>query len=222
MKVLQGKFSSRGLILQVLRSHFFPDAEFFKFCHMKVHQHQDKTSFAGKDRVLSQSEAKTFMSNGHFKVLDYKLKKYAGSGPGDKYAGNPMGLFLLENPGNEEGKLICAHIRFDKGQTTNFHRINLVHHKKTFSEPNLSLIYIEDLKGMKKIQVDIDEYAYKLVDACPKFVQEHDEHRWGDVKRWNMKGNETGVKKMFRLTQEHSAWEDKYLEYIERFNLPGF
>lgn len=203
----------------------FPVAEFFKFCFVMVHRYLDKTSFKGQDRVLNFDLANQFMSSGRFEVLDYKLKTFKGSsGP---YAGSPLGLFLLEDP-NDKDKVICAHIHFARDDTSCHTRINLIHHKKP-PFGNTSLINDEDHDGLSKtavkkdkhkIQVSLDKNARQLVEACHQFVDANEKGRWKDVSKWNMEGGHISFKGRFRLTRERSAWEDKYLEYIKKFDLP--
>ena len=211
-----------------LKVNLFPDAGFFKFCFLKVYRHQDKTLHEGQDRVLDQHLATQFMSRRQFNVIDYKLKIMGGSpGPVSPYAGNPLGLFLLEDP-HDEGKVICAHIHFDKKDTSHYSRVNLVHHKRPPLE-STSLLHDEDLDNLSKttikyykykIEVTHDRCTHQLVEACRQFVQEDEMGRWEDVSRWNMTEEDISVKRKFRMVQERSAWEDNYLKYIEKFNLP--
>ena len=165
------------------------------------------------------------MAAGTFTVLDYKLKTYHGTGPSDPHAGTPMGLFLLDDPDNA-GFAVCVHIHFKIGDTNVHQRINLVHHKKP---PMGSLLYYEEdhdgmsksqiKKSKHKIEVPLDGNATLLVEACRQFVDENEKGRWKDVSQWNMTGKDEGIKKLFRL-RERSAWEDSYLKYIEKFDLP--
>ena len=211
-----------------LKVNLFPDAGFFKFCFLKVYRHQDKTLHEGQDRVLDQDLATQFMSRRQFNVIDYKLKIMGGSpGPDRPYAGNPLGLFLLEDP-HDEGKVICAHIHFDKKDTSHYSRVNLVHHKRPPLE-STSLLHDEDRDNLSKttikyykykIEVTHDRCTHQLVEACRQFVQEDEMGRWEDVSRWNMTEEDISVKRKFRMVQERSAWEDNYLKYIEKFNLP--
>ena len=198
----------------------FPDAGFFKFCSIKVFQHQqDKALGSAKERALTPSTADTFIKSGTFTVLDYKLKSYKGSGPTDPNAGSPMGLFLLDDPHNP-GFAVCAHVHFKPGSSDvdDVQRINLVHHK---TPPLSSTLYVQD-GGKVMVQMttaaEITD-AIKLVEACRHFVESNEPGRWYDLSRWNMAGNQIGVNKLIRL-KERSAWEESYLKYIEQFNLP--
>lgn len=211
-----------------LKVNLFPDAGFFKFCFLKVYRHQDKTLHEGQDRVLDQDLATQFMSRRQFNVIDYKLKIMGGSpGPDRPYAGNPLGLFLLEDP-HDEGKVICAHIHFDKKDTSHYSRVNLVHHKRPPLE-STSLLHDEDRDNLSKttikyykykIEVTCDRCTHQLVEACRQFVQEDEMGRWEDVSRWNMTEEDISVRGRFRTAQERSARGDNYLKYIEKFNLP--
>lgn len=196
---------------------------------MKVHQHQDKKLYKGQDRVLNNGLANEFITCGKFEVIDYKLKTLRGpSGPGDPFSGNPLGLFLLEDP-HDEDKVICVHIHFARDDTSHCTRINLVHHKKP-PLGSMSLLHVEDhdklsnraiKRGTYKIQVSLrNQNIFRLVEACRQFVQEDEEGRWEDVSRWNMTEADISVKGRFRLIQERSARKDDYLKYIEQFSLP--
>ena len=200
--------------VQNFKLTLFQDPGFFKFCSIKVYQHQDEHLFKDNDRVLSSTSAKTFMSSPRFTVLDYKLKTYKGTGPTDPNAGTPMGLFLLDDPKNS-GVAVCAHIHFKKGNTAKLTRINLVHHKKL---PMESTLYIED--HLHKIVLPLDANATKLVTACRQCVDKKEPGRWTDVTKWSMTGMQFGVNGLFRVQQERSAWEDIYLKHIKQFNLP--
>ena len=184
----------------------FQDPVFFKFCSIKVYQHQDN----GKERVLDAASANAFMSTRNFTVLDYKLKKLQ-SGP---YSGTPMGLFLLEDP-SDQNMSVCAHIHFKKDNTKQHTRINLVHHKKP---PMGSTSFIHEEDHGKHIKVPLDNYAKTLVQKCKEYVTSKEPGRWEDATRWNMTF-ELGVNGTFRQ-QERSAWEESYLEYIKQFDLP--
>ena len=200
--------------VQNFKLTLFQDPGFFKFCSIKVYQHQDEHLFKDNDRVLSSTSAKTFMSSPRFTVLDYKLKTYKGTGPTDPNAGTPMGLFLLDDPKNS-GFAVCAHIHFKKGNTAKLTRINLVHHKKP---PMESTLYIED--HLHKIVLPLDANATKLVTACRQCVDKKEPGRWTDVTKWSMTGMQLGVNGLFRVQQERSAWEESYLKHIKQFNLP--
>ena len=222
------KFTFQGNFGLYTNVTLFPDAGFFKFCFVKVHRHQDKTLFEGQDRVLNDKLVTRFMRGRQFNVIDYKLKIMGGSpGPDRPYAGNPLGLFLLDDP-HDGDKVICAHIHFDKRDTSRYSRVNLVHHKRP-PVGSTSLLHYEDrdklsdtaLKHNKhKKKVTLDSCTHQLVEACRQFVQKDEMGRWEDVSRWNMTEEDVSVKRKFRMVQERSAWEDNYLKYIEKFNLP--
>ena len=222
------KFTFQGNFGWKTSVTLFPDAGFFKFCFVKVHRHQDKTLFEGQDRVLNDKLVTRFMRRRQFNVIDYKLKIMGGSpGPDRPYAGNPLGLFLLDDP-HDGDKVICAHIHFDKRDTSRYSRVNLVHHKRP-PFGSKSLLHYEDHDGLSqtalkynkyKKKVTLDRCTHQLVEACRQFVQEDEMGRWEDVSRWNMTEEDVSVKRKFRMVQERSAWEDNYLKYIEKFNLP--
>lgn len=222
------KFTFQGNYGVYTNVTLFPDAGFFKFCFVKVHRHQDKTLFEGQDRVLTEQLATQFMRKRQFNVIDYKLKIMGGSpGPDRPYAGNPLGLFLLDDP-HDGDKVICAHIHFDKRDTSRYSRVNLVHHKRP-PVGSTSLLHYEDRDELSatalkhnrhKKKVTLDGCTHQLVEACRQFVQKDEMGRWEDVSRWNMTEEDISVKRKFRMVQERSAWEDNYLKYIEKFNLP--
>ena len=216
----QPEGATMDLNLTDFKLTLFPDAGFFKFCSIKVFQHQQaKALESAKERALTPSTADTFIKSGTFTVLDYKLKSYQGSGPTDPNAGSPMGLFLLDDPPNP-GFAVCAHVHFKPGSSDadDVQRINLVHHK---TPPFGSTLYVQD-GGKVMVQMttaaEITD-AIKLVEACRQFVESNEPGRWYDLSRWNMAGNQIGVNKLIRL-KERSAWEESYLKYIEQFNLP--
>ena len=204
----------------------FPDAGFFKFCYVKVQKHQNKT-FEGQDRVLTKDTANDIMNNGQFIVQDYKLKIFRGSsGQAARYAGNPVGLFLVKLPSNI---YFCAHIHFAHNNTRYHTRINLVLHHNV---PCVTGIYEEDhdgksprqiKKGEHKINVTEHYNAGKLVQNCREFVEKEEPGRWSDVNKWNMTGkDDVSVLGKFKMVQERSAREDKYLKYIEQFYPKSF
>ena len=204
--------------VQNFKLTLFQDPGFFKFCSIKVYQHQDEHLFKDNDRVLSSTLATTFMSSPRFTVLDYKLKTYKGTGPTDPNAGTPMGLFLLDDPKNS-GFAVCAHIHYPKGNTGAFGRINLVHHKKP---PLGSTLYVEHHGGPSpgKSNVTSDVNATKLEKACQEYVESKEPGSWADVTKWSMTGMQLGVNGLFRVQEERSAWEESYLKHIKQFNLP--
>lgn len=197
----------------------FPNPGFFKFCLIKVYQHEDFKLFEGKDRVLDKTSAKNFMDSSPFTVLDYKLKTMS-TGP---YKGNPFGLFLLQDL-KDKNKAICAHIHFAKDNTQRCTRINLVHLKK----PPIGIMYCLDVdrsdmlqhdsaEDKYKVVVDLDRNAENLVRACRDYVTKQNRTLWYDVKQWNMNKSIHGL---FRLKRERTVKEDFYLKGIEEFNLP--
>ena len=221
----QSRDVTMELTIQNLKLTLFQDPGFFKFCSVKVYQHQDESLFDGKDRVLGHTSANDFMKSQPFIVLDYKLKTLV-NGP---YAGSPMGLFLLEDR-KKPGYTVCAHIHFETGNTNNHQRINLVHHREP---PVGSLLFLhEDHDGLSrrmisrnrhKIQVPLDGNAENLVRACHAYVESKEPGRWNTVLRWNMTGHQLGFNGLFRVQErqkQRSAWEDNYLKQIEKYDLP--
>lgn len=212
------------LTVQEFKITLFQDPGFFKFCSIKVYQHQDENLLDAKDRVLNPTLTEDFMSSQSFTVLDYKLKTLV-TGP---HAGTPMGLFLLEDPKNP-AYAVCAHIHFQIGNTNIHRRINLVHHKKP---PVGSVLYLEDRDGLShcqiligthKVPVLLDVNAAYLVQVCRTYVESKEPGRWNDVSQWNMKGIDLGVNGLFRVEEQlnqRSAMEDSYLEQIKNFDLP--
>lgn len=209
--------------IQNFKLTLFHDAGFFKFCLFKVYQVEDWQLCEAKERVLNETSAKKFMASPTFTVLDYKLKTMSTG----NYKGNPLGLFLLDDP-DDTGKVVCAHIHFEKGNTNKHTRINLVHHKKP-PTTSMSPCMDEDhdrlsksaiKKGKHKVEVALDKNATRLVDVCRRFVEKDDPGLWGDVNQWNMNMKDPSVKGFFRSKQQRSAWEDSYLKYIENFDIP--
>lgn len=219
----QAGYVTLELTVQGFKLTLFQDPGFFKFCSVKVYQHQDKSLFDGKDRVLNPNSANNFMQNCRpFNVLDYKLKIYKGDGPDDQHANTPMGLFLLKDQQNitgSEGYAVCAHIHFDK--FLNAKRINLIHHKEP---PVGSVIYLEENIQGKRSKFSlpiIDTNAQDLVKACQAYVESKQQGRWDDISQWNMKGKNPGVNKLFRVQEQQnqrSEWEESYLEHIKKFD----
>ena len=202
--------------VQNFKLTLFPDAGFFKFCSLKVFQYQQAKALEPlvKERALYRATVEAFMKSKSFKVLDYKLNTYTGTGPADKNAGSPKGLFLLDDPHNP-GFAVCAHVHFKAGSTdvSDVQRINLVHHKRS---PGGRFEYLEE---GGKFQVDMKKAAdgaHKLVEACRQYVKGDKLGRWSDVSQWNMKQSANGN---FRLI-ERSDWEKKYLESIKQYKLP--
>ena len=205
--------------VQNFKLTLFPDAGFFKFCSLKVFQYRQAKALEPlvKERALYRATVEAFMKSKSFKVLDYKLKTYTGTGPADKHTGTPMGLFLLDDPHNP-GFAVCAHVHFKAGSTddNDVQRINLVHHKRP---PGRCIEYVED---GGKFRVNIDktaDAARELVKACRQYVDKNEPGRWNNVSQWNMTGSQLSVNGKFRLN-ERSAWEQSYLTSIKKYKLP--
>ena len=205
--------------VQNFKLTLFPDAGFFKFCSLKVFQYRQAKALEPlvKERALYRATVEAFMKSKSFKVLDYKLKTYTGTGPADKNAGSPIGLFLLDDPVNP-GFAVCAHVHFKAGSTdvNDVQRINLVHHKRP---PGRCIEYVED---GGKFRVNIDktaDAARELVKACRQYVDTNEPGRWNNVSQWNMTGSQLSVNGKFRLN-ERSAWEQSYLTSIKKYKLP--
>ena len=205
--------------VQNFKLTLFSDAGFFKFCSLKVFQYQQAKALEPlvKERALYRATVEAFMKSKSFKVLDYKLNTYTGTGPADKNAGSPKGLFLLDDPVNP-GFAVCAHVHFKAGSTdvNDVQRINLVHHKRP---PGRCIEYVED---GGKFRVNIDktaDAARELVKACRQYVDTNESGRWNNVSQWNMTGSQLSVNGKFRLN-ERSAWEQSYLTSIKKYKLP--
>ena len=205
--------------VQNFKLTLFPDAGFFKFCSLKVFQYRQAKALEPlvKERALYRATVEAFMKSKSFKVLDYKLKTYTGTGPADKHTGTPMGLFLLDDPHNP-GFAVCVHVHFKAGSTddNDVQRINLVHHKRP---PGRCIEYVED---GGKFRVNIDktaDAARELVKACRQYVDTNEPDRWNHVSQWNMTGSQLSVNGKFRLN-ERSAWEQSYLTSIKKYKLP--
>ena len=205
--------------VQNFKLTLFPDAGFFKFCSLKVFQYQQAKALEPlvKERALYRATVEAFMKSKSFKVLDYKLNTYTGTGPADKNAGSPKGLFLLDDPHNP-GFAVCAHVHFKAGSTdvNDVQRINLVHHKRP---PGRCIEYVED---GGKFRVNIDktaDAARELVKACRQYVDTNEPGRWNNLSQWNMTGSQLSVNGKFRLN-ERSAWEQSYLTSIKKYKLP--
>ena len=205
--------------VQNFKLTLFPDAGFFKFCSLKVFQYRQAKALEPlvKERALYRATVEAFMKSKSFKVLDYKLNTYTGTGPADKNAGSPKGLFLLDDSHNP-GFAVCAHVHFKAGSTdvNDVQRINLVHHKRP---PGRCIEYVED---GGKFRVNIDktaDAARELVKACRQYVDTNEPGRWNNVSQWNMTGSQLSVNGKFRLN-ERSAWEQSYLTSIKKYKLP--
>lgn len=74
----ESQAATMELDVQGFKLTLFQDPAFFKFCSIKVYQHQDEKLFEGKDmRTLNSHSAEEFMGSRYFVVLDYKLKTYS-------------------------------------------------------------------------------------------------------------------------------------------------
>ena len=216
---LQPQNVTMEINVQNFKLTLFPDAGFFKFCSLKVFQYRQAKALEPlvKERALYRTTVEAFMKSKSFKVLDYKLKTYTGTGPADKNAGSPKALFLLDDPHNP-GFAVCAHVHFKAGSTdvNDVQRINLVHHKRP---PGRCIEYVED---GGKFRVNIDktaDAARELVKACRQYVDTNEPGRWNNVSQWNMTGSQLSVNGKFRLN-ERSAWEQSYLTSIKKYKLP--
>lgn len=200
------------ITVQNITLTLFQDANFFKFCSVKVYLQQDQVLQGS--RALTQPDANSFMTNGKFTVIDYKLKKHQ-SGP---HAGTPSGFFLLDDPTNSN-YAVCAHIHFNSLSPLIVGRINLIHHSKT---PPLLMSYghylLYENEDGYKIVVTHHPNAANLVAACQSYVGQIGIHNWYDTSQWNMPGAQPGVNNLFRT--QRSVWEERYLKYIEKYNLP--
>ena len=221
----QGEPQSQNATMEINVQNFkltlFPDAGFFKFCSIKVFQHQQRKEFESlKERRLTLTTADAFMTSRNFTVIDYKLKTYTGTGPADPDAGSPMGLFLLDDP-VKRGFAVCAHVHFKLGSTSvnDVQRINLVHHK---APPRGCALYLEHGGKQMVAMTTAAEIAdaVDLVEACRLFVESKEPGRWDNLRQWNMTGlYRPGFNNLFRL-KERSAWEESYLKCIEQYGLP--
>ena len=205
--------------VQNFKLTLFPDAGFFKFCSLKVFQYRQAKALEPlvKERTLYRTTVEAFMKSKSFKVLDYKLKTYTGTGPADKHTGTPMGLFLLDDPHNP-GFAVCAHVHFKAGSTdvNDVQRISLVHHKRP---PGRCIEYVED-GGKFRVNINTAaDAARELVKACGQYVDKNEPGRWNNVSHWNMTGSQLSVNGKFRLN-ERSAWEQSYLTSIKKYKLP--
>ena len=216
---LQPQNVTMEINVQNFKLTLFPDAGFFKFCSLKVFQYRQAKALEPlvKERALYRTTVEAFMKSKSFKVLDYKLKTYTGTGPADKNAGSPKALFLLDDPHNP-GFAVCAHVHFKAGSTdvNDVQRINLVHHKRP---PGRCIEYVED---GGKFRVNINkaaDAARELVKACRQYVDTNEPGRWNNVSQWNMTGSQLSVNGKFRLN-ERSAWEQSYLTSIKKYKLP--
>lgn len=196
---------------QNFKLELFQHPGFFKFCAIRFCQLKDKQfCFEQNDRALDASSATAFMESPKFTLLDYRLKTIKTPGP---FKETPLGLFLLEDPHNAQ-LAICAHLHFeDKNTNKPPSRINLVHHKKKQKGVD-AFVYTEELPKLDISELDGTQV---LVEACRDYVTKNScQGTWNDVSKWNMKKS---ANKLFRL-QERSTWEDGYLKYIAKFDLP--
>ena len=137
----------------------FQDPGFFKFCSIQQFQLEEDALLS--QRVLNSGTADGFMKSKTFNVIDYKLMKMTQG----HYVDAPMGLFLLEDPSDPTNFAVCAHIHFEKNDTSKVGRINLVHHKVP---PAGSTLYVEDHDGLSKTQIKKSRHKipYAMVPAC--------------------------------------------------------
>ena len=152
----------------------FSDPGFFKFCALSIFARDEVQN----ERVLNNWSVSEFMENtSNFTILDYKLKTLQ-RGP---FAGSPLGLFLIEEPGEPEFA-VCAHVHFAQGDTSRVGRINLVRHLKP---PLNNVLYCEDHDGVTKRKVKEGNGKIKYA-AVPK-VSEPSDHNPDDWKYWKWK-----------------------------------
>ncbi|XP_067020704.1 uncharacterized protein [Acropora muricata] len=139
----------------------FSDSGFFKFCSLSIFEEDELKEL--EPRVFNEETARDFMKNpSNFTILDYKLKTLKDG----QFAGSPMGLFLIEEPG--EPKLaVCAHVHFAKGDTSKVGRINLVHHLKPHGS---NILYVEDREGLSDSQFNKRKHKieYAVVSKVEK------------------------------------------------------
>ena len=113
--------------------------------------------------MLNNKTAKELMENtSNFTILDYQLKTLR-RGP---FAGSPLGLFLIEEPGNPKSA-VCAHVHFAKDDTSRVGRINLAHH---LTPPRNEMLYVEGLHGLSKSEVRKRKHMIEYV-AVPNVSQ---------------------------------------------------
>ena len=167
----------------------FSDPGFFKFCSLSIFEQGelDYEEFNEKTaRVLNEKTARDFVkTTSNFTILDYKLKTLQ-KGP---FASSPMGLFLIEEPG-EPKFAVCAHVHFAKGGTSRVGRINLVHH---LTPPRNNLLYLEDHDGLsnKQVKKGIHKIDYAAVAkvAQPSHYNPNDWQYW----EWNKEDPSTSI-----------------------------
>ena len=137
----------------------FQDPDFFKFCSIQQFQLAEDALLS--KRVLNSVTADGFMKSKTFNVIDYKLMKMTQG----HYVDAPMGLFLLEDPSDPTNFAVCAHIHFEKNDTSKVGRINLVHHKVPRAG---SILYVEDHDGLSntKIKKSQHKIPYAMVPNC--------------------------------------------------------
>lgn len=135
----------------------FSDSGFFKFCSVSIFECDEHKEL--HLRVLTEKTTRDFMENtSNFTILDYKLKTLQ-NGP---FEGSPMGLFLIEEPG-EPKFAVCAHVHFAKGDTSRVRRINLVHHLKP---PSNEVLYVEQKKRRKNLKYAVVPKACRSTDPA--------------------------------------------------------
>ena len=137
----------------------FSDPGFFKFCTLSIFELDEERN----KRMLNNKTAKELMENtSNFTILDYQLKTLQ-RGP---FAGSPLGLFLIEEPGNPKSA-VCAHLHFAKDDTSRVGRINLAHH---LTPPRNEMLYVEGLHGLSKSEVRKRKHVIEYV-AVPNVSQ---------------------------------------------------
>lgn len=153
----------------------FADSGFFKFCSISIFKEDELKEL--KKRGLNEKTARDFMNKNtpNFTILDYKLKTLQNGA----FAGSPMGLFLIEEPG-EPKFAVCAHVHFAKGDTLKVGRINLVHHLKPNGD---NILYVEDDEG------GINKIKYAVVPKVKKASKPDDLEYW----KWKEKDPSSSV-----------------------------
>ncbi len=185
-------------VIQGLTLTLFSDAGFFKFCFL---------SFSGivgsKVRALTDTAIDTFLSQVHFTILDYKLKKMLN--------GTPMALVLVKDP-NDTTHVVCVHIHFENANTgdlDNVSGVNLIHHNRPTNVGNFGHLFEEDCSDRKwKYGRPLTPRLVKLVEQCRNYVEQKEPGRWADSTRWNIRQS---YHNLFRL-KERSTWMEDYVK----------
>ncbi|XP_068724250.1 uncharacterized protein [Montipora capricornis] len=177
----------------------FSNPGFFKFCSRSIFE-KDELKEEDKLRVLSENAARDFMGNAsNFTVLDYKLKTFQG----ETFAGSPMGLFLIDEPGNPKFAVL-AHVHFEKGNTSRVGKIKLVHHLKPQGN---DILYVEDHKGLSKNQVKRGKHKikYAFVSKFEKPSKPEDVEYW----EWNKGDPSSSISFKDQSVDEKSRLKDE-------------